>query len=518
MKATHQSLHEVGSFSKMFLDYLSGNPSLSQFYAYEPKIEAFESAIKNRVFDGAKRTALAAAITKQYSGLEISDQIKKNLESLRSNHTFTVTTGHQLNIFTGPLYFIFKIVTTLNLAKKLNQAYPHCHFVPIYWMASEDHDFEEIDHFNLFGKKYTWETKQTGAVGRFDPSSLKAIIDSLPEKIELFEKAYGNFNTLSDSVRYYVNELFGAGGLIVLDADEPSLKAQFSSVIKDDIINQKANDLVEQTNLSLSQIGYSSQAFSRKINFFYLDAHRRRIIPEDGLFKVHGSNLTFSKSEMIAEIDSHPERFSPNVIMRPVYQEAILPNLAYLGGPAEIIYWLQLKGIFDHYSLNFPILMPRNFGMLVNRVTEKRMTKLDVHIKDLFQSKQALKASFIQKNSNNEHLLDLEKQDLKIVFDQIEKKARSINQSLIGFIGAESSKALKALENIEKRLLKGQETQNEIGLNQLEALKDKLFPGGVLQERHENFLNFYLNNPRFIQDLIDHFDPFDYIFYILWEE
>ena len=215
MKATHQSLHEVGSFSKMFLDYLSGNPSLSQFYAYEPKIEAFESAIKNRVFDGAKRTALAAAITKQYSGLEISDQIKKNLESLRSNHTFTVTTGHQLNIFTGPLYFIFKIVTTLNLAKKLNQAYPHCHFVPIYWMASEDHDFEEIDHFNLFGKKYTWETKQTGAVGRFDPSSLKAIIDSLPEKIELFEKAYGNFNTLSDSVRYYVNELFGACGLIV---------------------------------------------------------------------------------------------------------------------------------------------------------------------------------------------------------------------------------------------------------------------------------------------------------------
>ena len=186
MKATHQSLHEVGSFSKMFLDYLSGNHSLSQFYAYEPKIEAFESAIKNRVFDGAKRTALAAAITKQYSGLEISDQIKKNLESLRSNHTFTVTTGHQLNIFTGPLYFIFKIVTTLNLAKKLNQAYPHCHFVPIYWMASEDHDFEEIDHFNLFGKKYTWETKQTGAVGRFDPSSLKAIIDSLPEKIELF--------------------------------------------------------------------------------------------------------------------------------------------------------------------------------------------------------------------------------------------------------------------------------------------------------------------------------------------
>ena len=221
---------------------------------------------------------------------------------------------------------------------------------------------------------------------------------------------------------------------------------------------------------------------------------------------------------MIAEIDSHPERFSPNVIMRPVYQEAILPNLAYLGGPAEIIYWLQLKGIFDHYSFNFPILMPRNFGMLVNRVTEKRMTKLDVHIKDLFQSKQALKASFIQKNSNNEHLLDLEKQDLKIVFDQIEKKARSIDQSLIGFIGAESSKALKALENIEKRLLKGQETQNEIGLNQLEALKDKLFPGGVLQERHENFLNFYLNNPRFIQYLIDHFDPFDYIFYILWEE
>ena len=299
----------------------------------------------------------------------------ENIQSLSESNTFTVTTGHQLNIFTGPIYFLFKLVTTINLSKKLKEYYPDFHFIPVYWMASEDHDFEEISYFNMFGEKYQWATGQTGAVGRFDPSSLADVLYQIDENVELFEKAYGRFHTLAGSVRFYVNELFGSEGLVVVDGDDSELKAQFATVTKDDILNQNAHQRVNETNKQLINLGYKLQASSRPINFFYLDDFRRRIICEGENFKVLGSKIKFSKQEILSEIEHYPERFSPNVIMRPLYQEMILPNLAYLGGPAEIIYWLQLKGVFDYYKIEFPIIMPRNFGMIIHQKIAKKINQ-----------------------------------------------------------------------------------------------------------------------------------------------
>src|SRR5699024_1121789 len=148
----------------------------------------------------------------QYKGLPIKAPVQENIESLKQANTFTVTTGHQLNIFTGPLYFIYKIITVINTSKVLAKEYPDCRFVPVYWMASEDHDFEEINHFNLFGKTYRWETSQKGPVGRFSTESIQAVLDDLPEKVPLFENAYQEGKTLAAATRHYVHELFGAEG------------------------------------------------------------------------------------------------------------------------------------------------------------------------------------------------------------------------------------------------------------------------------------------------------------------
>lgn len=518
MKKTHLSLRKVGSFSKMFLDYIEGEDALKEFYEWKPKIESFQSAITNKAFSPAKRKTLVDALERQYDGLTCVSKLSENIQSLSEARTFTVTTGHQLNIFTGPLYFLFKLITTINLSKKLKVHYPDYHFIPVYWMATEDHDFEEISYFNMFGRKYQWSTEQTGAVGRFDPSSLAEVLDQVRENVELFEKAYGQFETLADSVRFYVNELFGSEGLIVVDGDDRQLKAQFTPIMKDDILNKNAHQRVKQTNEELIDLGYKSQAFSRPINFFYLDDFRRRIISDGENFSVVDSDIKFTKQEILSEIDHYPERFSPNVIMRPVYQEVILPNIAYLGGPAEIIYWLQLKGVFDCYKMSFPVLMPRNFGMIVNQTTAKKVKKLGIANEQLFRSKQQLKADYLSRTSTYQSSLNDQKQSFSDLFESIKIKAELIDQSLGGYIDSEEVKAIKALAHIEKKLKKSLEKNHRTALTKIERIKDRLFPNGVLQERSENYLNFYFNNTALIQELLDEFEPFEFSFYLFWEE
>lgn len=171
-------LKAVGAFPKLFLDYITKNETLATFYNQFPDIEGFRKAIQSRNFTQEKRQTLVSALEKQYSNLDS----KPDFSILLDDNTFTVTTGHQLNIFTGPLYVIYKIVTIINLAKRLKTEFPDYNFVPVYWMASEDHDFEEISVFNLFGKNYKWETTQKGAVGRMNPAELRAICDQIPER------------------------------------------------------------------------------------------------------------------------------------------------------------------------------------------------------------------------------------------------------------------------------------------------------------------------------------------------
>lgn len=512
-------LEHTNAFSQFFLDYVSRKDTLQPFYNLAPKPENFKAQIENKKFTSEKRDVLFHALTDQYSGLEISQSVKSNIESLKSENTFTITTGHQLNIFTGPLYFIYKIVTVVNACKELKLRYPNFNFIPVYWMASEDHDFDEIKYFNLFGKKHVWETEQKGAVGRFKTDELKALIDQLPEKVELFEKAYLEHDSLVSAARYYVNELFSDEGVVVIDGDDKNLKQQFSKTIEDDIFNHHANDLVEETSGKLSALGYKPQVYPRAINFFYLKGSiRERLVKEQNGWKVNNTELIFSENEIKNLLKNEPEVFSPNVIMRPLYQETILPNLAYVGGPGELVYWLQLKSTFDYYKLSFPILLPRNFAHVINKASRKKVDKFEFTITDLFSKPKVLKEKYLQEHSDNQINLNQEKENLKSVFDKITQQGKNIDGSLTGFIGSEYAKALKGVENIEKRLKKSEESKHEVALNQISGLKEKLFPGGGLQERHDNFLTFYLNNLNFINQLIESFEPFDFKMNVITEE
>lgn len=511
-------LSVTGSFSPIFLDYLAGKPDLREFYHRFPALESFQEQFKEKQFTEQQRTLLVEVLQKQYHDLKISGPVRRNIEHLQESNTYTITTGHQLNIFSGPLYFIYKIITVINLCKKLQEAYPDAHFVPVYWMASEDHDFAEINHFNLFGKTYAWHTNQQGAVGRFRPNDIGEVLEALPAAVPIFEEAYRSCPTLAGATRNYVNELFGTEGLIVIDADDADLKASFRKVMKDDIMHHHAEKLVEAASEKLDGMGYKTQVHPREINFFYLQEQmRERITEENGQYKVMNTRLIFSKEELLSEIEKHPERFSPNVVLRPLFQEMILPNLAYIGGPAEVAYWLQLKAMFDHYQVLFPILLPRNFALIINKTNSKKLQKIPVQMQDLFLDTQSLISKFVEDNASNTLTLEEEKEALQKVYRHIREKVLAVDKGLEGFMGAETTKAMKSLAGIEKKLKKSEERNQETAVKQLESLKEKLFPEGSLQERKENFLNFYINNPTFIDELLQHLDPLDYRFHVLSE-
>ncbi len=510
-------LEETDCFSQFFLDYITQKEALAPFYADFPSVPNFKKAIENRNFDDYGRGVLVEVLNKQYENVQVSPAVTNNINSLNDSKTFTITTGHQLNIFTGPLYFIYKIVTVINACKTLKQAYPEYNFVPVYWMASEDHDYDEINHFFFEGKKYIWETVQSGAVGRFDPSALKEIANKLPNGAEFFKDAYSQ-ESLAAAGRAYVNHLFGNEGLVVVDGDSQALKAQFTPVIEDDLFEHHSEKLVSKTSSSLEEIGYKTQVHAREINFFYLDnSVRERIEKSENGFSVVDTELQFTEDEIRELIKEHPERFSPNVILRPLYQETILPNLAYVGGPSEAVYWLQLKAVFDHFKTAFPLLMPRNFALVVPSDVSSKWSKTGLPETDVFLDSDKAFTKWVKSNSENDLSYSSELEKLEELESKQKEKAISIDPTLSQHIEALYATFSNRIEKAEKKLIRAEKRKHEECKQQIEGVKNVLFPGGSLQERKDNFLNFYLKNPQFIQVLLQTFDAFDYRMYVLYE-
>ncbi|CAA9281903.1 MAG: Glucosaminyl-malate:cysteine ligase [uncultured Adhaeribacter sp.] len=520
MKIFKTAYSATGAFSMLVTDYLNQHPALAPFYHRFPTPENFKDQLADKQFSPEQRQLLAAELEQQYTRLpEVHEAVRANIELLKQPNTYTITTGHQLSIFTGPLYFIYKIITAIKTARQLKEIYPDYNFVPVYWMATEDHDFAEINHFNLFGKPYSWESEQKGAVGRFKTDGLVAVLEALPEQYPLFEQAYTEYDTLANATRCIAHDLFKEFGLVSIDADAPACKQTLLPVIQDELINQTAYQLVTETNSQLATAGYKTQVMPREINLFYLDENlRERIVLEQDRYRVLNTDLVFSRDEILALAQTNPEKFSPNVILRPLYQEILLPNLCYIGGGAEVAYWFQLKAMFDFYRVPFPIIMLRNSALYIAKSQSARLQKLGLQPHDLFQEMPALKKQVTAAYQDAGLHLDAEKKQVEAAFAQVEKLAAAIDPTLSKTVAAEAQKAQNALDMLEKKIVKANDTKYEVIYNQLQTLKEKLFPGGSLQERTDNLLTYQTNNPDFIPALIAAFEPFEAQFTVLEEE
>lgn len=520
MRIQQLDFEQTNRFSPLFLDYIKQKPALADFYNLFPDIENFAQAIHQRNFDDTKRETLVEVLNEQYRDIDIPKNVSCHIELLRQPNTFTITTGHQLNIFTGPLFFIYKISAAINIAQQLSKKYPDQHFVPVYWMASEDHDFAEINNFNLFGKKYVWDSDQKGPVGTFKTDGFASLFEELPDDMPDFcRDGYVKSDSLAAATRYLVNKLFGDHGLVILDADDARLKQYLQPVMLDDLFDHTPHEAATQATQRLEGLGYKGQIFPRPINFFFMEPGvRERIELNHGKYTILNTDQSLTSEEMKHLVQTHPEKLSPNVVLRPVYQELILPNLAYVGGPAEVSYWLQLKGVFDHFSTPFPILFPRLFGMVISRSLSKKIAKIPLRNEDLFKKFEDIKTSLLYDFSEPVHQLTQQYKDIEKAFDAIGEKAALLDKSLEGMVISEHKKVEKSIHNIEKRLKKAEEQKEAVKLSQVQNVLSKLFPDGHPQEREENFLNFYINNTKFIDGLLEVLDPFDLRYNVITED
>jgi bacillithiol biosynthesis cysteine-adding enzyme BshC len=431
------------------------------------------------------RQVLVRELKKQFSELPESSPVFANIQKLENQNTFTITTGHQLNIGTGPAYVIYKIIHCIRLAEELKKTYPTFDFVPVFWLATEDHDIDEVNHTTIFGKKISWNENQGGAVGKYAlnhweemKAEIAAFFQNNPESEihQLLQKYTGK--NVADATQQLFHALFEKEGVIVLEPNVSGLKTLFVETMQREAQVHFVEECVHTANQTIEQLGFSPQAFARPINLFRLSEGKRERL------------LEVNNAEVLKEMHVNPDHFSPNVLLRPAFQETILPNLVYIGGGGEISYWIQQKEIFKKIGVEFPLLSVRNSVQIIDATTFNKWKKLGFSWEDIFTPLQEIQSQYIKSNSGEE----LNFTSLDIVLEKLQgvlqNHATFFDQNMEKFVEAESTRLSKQMEAIKAKFVKQRKSQLDLAMKQLEDLKAKLLPNNALQERTESFFSF----------------------------
>lgn len=509
----------TGYFSKIVLNYLDQSPLLREFYEHDVNIEGIKAAIGQRKLFPTDRKLLHDELLRQYDGVPVSSRVTANIQQLTSSNTFTVCTAHQPGLFTGNLYFIYKILHAIRLAEYLHGEMPQYNFVPVFYMGSEDADLDELGHIHMDGQKLTWETKQTGAVGRMQTKGLEKLIDQLEgrlsiqpfgkELIDLLRRCYLESENIQVATFKLVNTLFADYGLVVLIPDNPNLKKVMRPVFEQDLMGQIPSDIVSRSVDALDNAGFKVQAHPRDINLFYLrDNLRERIIQNGSGYKVHASDMKFSTEELQQTLEQQPEVFSPNVILRGLFQETILPDVAFIGGGGELAYWLELKGLFEHYNVPFPVLVLRNSFLLVEKEWKNKMQRIGLSEQDVFLSSRELLNRLVKKQSTNQLSIEGQIAAARELYAELKAIAKSVDVTLVAHVSALETAALNKLQSLEKKLLRAERKKFSDQQRQINSIKEALFPKENLQERVENFLPYYAKwGKDFLTMIYEHSQP-----------
>lgn len=527
--STHLPYRQTGYFSRIITDYLNQAVQLTPFYSHAVTDEGLKAALEARKRSPVNRKVLVDALQEQYRGAKPAPLVEQNIKRLGEDNTYTVVTAHQPAIFTGHLYFIYKILHTIRLADHLRKLNPSDQFVPVFYMGSEDADLEELGNIYLGGEKLVWDTKQTGAVGRMRPTGLEKLLLRIEgelsvqpfgkELIVLLKEAYLESPDIQTATFALIHRLFAVYGLVVLIPDRTSLKQLMIPVFEEDLFDRKPSEIVGKTIDQLS-VHYKVQANPRPINLFYLkDDIRGRIEQIGNDFMVHTTDLQFTEQQLREELHLYPERFSPNVILRGLFQEKILPNIAFIGGGGETAYWLELKALFDHYQTPFPVLVLRNSFLLIEKQWQEKMEKAGFGVTDLFRPMEELMNLLVKRDSKKTLNLEEEIAMANRYYESLKELARPVDPTLEQHVTALQTRAVEPLRVLEKKLLKAEKRKFADSRRQLESLKSALFPQGGLQERVENFMPWYaMKGDKFIRDLYESSPVLEQDFVVLIEK
>lgn len=523
---------EIPNNPELFNNYVENFDKVKDFFNTNfrnldylvTNLEAFNKNLEHR-------KKLVNIFKKQYSSETPSNKTTQNIEALISENTFAILTGQQLGILTGPLYTIYKIITAIKLANQLNEKYPELKFVPVFWLEGDDHDFDEVNWIKILDNENSLtkivyddgldaETNR-GPMGNYQ---LDLMIDNFIEKISsslretefksdllnLIKKHYYAGATFKSGFVGLLKEFFDKYGLIFFDPQDVEVKNWLKEIFIKDIENYSF--ISEELILRSAKLeeNYHAQVKIKPINLFYIeDSGRYLVEPAGNDFRLKGKRKKFTKDELISEINSRPEKFSPNVVLRPICQDFIFPTAYYVAGPSEICYHCQLYPYYAIHNLTPPILYPRSSATIIEAKLNNILNKYELQLKDFFTDLELLATNITDKNSevvvNNviQNIID----ELDNPFQRLKENLIKIDPTLEDIIKTAKNKTIQAIEVVKEKALSAQKKKNEIIFRQIYKTSNILYPDENLQEREINviyFINKYSFN--FVDFLFEKLD------------
>lgn len=518
---------DTGRFAAPVLDHLANDPFIRQFLDLPADLDGLSQAAKARMFDAHHRSVLCAALERQHAVGPVHAAVSASLKKLQDTRCLTVTTGHQLCLFTGPLYVPYKILNAIRLARQAEEALSRP-VVPVFWMASEDHDAAEIDHAVINGRTIRWPGAAGGAVGRMKLVGIRTQVEEAIDALgpgsdaaavaNMLREAYREDLTLAEATRHFIHALFGHFGLLIVDGDDVALKKLFAPVIEEELLNQVAQRTVAYANARIEE-RYTVQAHAREINLFHLrPGHRSRIVREGEHYQVLDGGPRWTLDEMLLEARVHPQDFSPNVLLRPIYQEMVLPNIAYIGGGGELAYWIQLRWLFQALRVPMPAVFLRTSAATISSKHMRQWTELGLSHQHLFSPLERLKADVARRSAGFRTELAAEIRELQELYTRIQEAATSADPGLRGSVEARRAQAVRGVERLQKGMVRAAKRDQAVAMRRMDELGEALFPAGGLQERRDSVLTrLAAEGTTALETWLDVLDPLDPSFKLVVE-
>lgn len=515
--------NKLPGFNQLFLDYIENFDALREFFAFDyNKSDSFieVAELKKRIYtkhETFDRSTITSILINQNKAFNSSEKTFLNLEKLKNENTFAIVTGQQLGLFTGYYYTIIKVLNAVTLCEYLNKQYSDYHFVPIFWMEGDDHDFLEVNHINIIDKdkkikKIEYLPPQLSKEKNYTPVAEIEFDENINDTIEnvfsslrktefsenlrlLVEKSYKPGLNFKLSFGRFLNYLIGDYGLILLDPTDIEIKKLLIPIfLKELNTYPKSCEIVIDTTLNLEQ-NYEAQIKPKPINLFYKHNGKRHLIEprQNKSFGLKNTKLKFSADELFNNLYEYPDNFSPNVVLRPICQDYLLPTVAYIAGPSEISYFAQLKGVYEFYNNSMPVIYPRASITLIEVAVNNFLLKNDLNFEDLFSETLVVQKSLRKLNSVNiDDIFNSFKEELNTITYEAAEKLRIIDKNLEPYFVNKVNKFIENLNVVKAKANEALIKNNQQTIDKLKEIISFIYPSNYLQERYFNIL-YYLN-------------------------
>ena len=507
-----------GGFSELFFDYVHDFPQVQKFYKHNFRdSHVFDSVLAAIDKNPVDRRTLVQVLGEQNTGFGSSPKTFENIALLSQATTYAVVTGQQVGLFGGPLYTIYKTITTITLAQKLKAKFPGLNFVPVFWIEGEDHDFEEMNHTSVLDRENKlmrieylpggqMPERNLGPIGElaFD-ESLNQTLATLEESLQKTEytdallgrlkECYVVGRTFNQAFTAWMSVLFEDYGLVFLTSNDARLKKILSPIFVREISHfPKTSQIVIDRSAELED-QYHAQVKAKSINLFLFHKGGRYLIePREHDFSLKGTRHYLSKEELLKIAEETPELLSPNVVLRPIAQDALLPTVAYVAGPSEIAYHAQLKPVYDHFGVNQPVIYPRASASFIDERLERVIEKHQLELASFFDEVNALTARVLEQIAEVK-LDQIFGNTSSLVHDALHELKfglKEVDPTLLGTLEGVKSKIDTNLGLLKDKAFAAQKRRNETAVRQIERAAAGLMPNGGLQERELSVL-YYMN-------------------------